>query len=351
MKKDKMKHPIRGEELVEQAQKVMEKEGSKGWNLAKEVMLNQKIQSLQLKKAINYVMLQYKPDFFRPAIISFCSKVVGGSSEATVQCGASSILLARAIGIHDDIIDNLKIRNKRPTVFGEFGRENALILSDILSFKGFKLLGKIVEFGVSYRSIANIYDTIDRIWFEQSESEALEVQSRGKTETTPKKCLTKIMMRASEMEATTRIGGILGGGSEKEIEVLGRYGRFLGMASILRNELIDILELDMLRHRIKRESLPLPLIYALTNTSAKPKILSLISMKRPRIKDLQTVSKVVEEANGLRYVAKLVNRNVRNALSCVAFFGNRSKNLKLLASSTMIDRKYCAKSHPTSKMT
>lgn len=351
MKKDKMKHPVKGEELLEQAQKTMEKEGSKGWNLAKEVMLNQKIRNLQLKKAINYVMLQYKPDFFRPAIVSFCSKAVGGSSEATVQCGASLILLARAIGIHDDIIDDLKIRNKRHTVFGEFGKESALILSDILSFRGFKLLGKSVEFGVSFRSIANIYDTIDRVWFEQSESEALEVQSRGKTEITPKKCLTKIMMRASEMEATTRIGGILGEGSEKDIEVLGRYGRFLGMASILRNELIDMLELDMLRHRIKRESLPLPLIYALTNPSVKSEILALISIKRPKIKDLQAVSKVVEEANGLSFVAKLVNGNVRNALSCTMFFGNRSKDLKLIASSTMIDRKHYFKSNPTSKMT
>jgi len=336
MKKGKIKHQIKGEELVEQAKKIMKKEGSKGWELAKETMLNQDVHSLQLQEAINYIMLQYKPDFFRPAIISLCSKTVDGVSEAAISCGASLVLLGRAIGIHDDIIDNLKRRNKRYTVFGKFGKENALILSDILFFKGFKLLARIIELGVPQQKFTEIYNTIDCIWFEQSESEVLEVQSRGKTEITPRSCLTKIRMRASEMEATTRIGGILGGGSKKEVDALGRYGRFLGIASILRDELIDMLELDMLKHRIERESLPLPLIYALIDPSVRSKLFLLISIKRPKMTDLQAISKVVEEAGGLDYVVKLINRTIRTSRSHVVAFGNKNKELDLIASSIMI---------------
>ena len=246
---------------------MLEKEGLKGWNCAKESILRQETHSPQLREAMNYITEQ--PDFFRPAVVSLCSQAVGGSPEITVVTGASLILLGKAIGIHDDVIDDLKVRNQRPTVFGKFGKEMALILSDVLLFKAFALLRKNAEIEVPYQAVNDILDTIDHIWFEQAEGEVLEIRSRRRTDLTPEECLAKIRMRASEMEAIARIGGILGSGSEKEIAALGEYGRCIGTASLLRDELIDLLELDTLRHRMENESLPLPLIYALQRDRAK----------------------------------------------------------------------------------
>lgn len=337
MKKSRRKLKPNGEELLEKAKRIVEEEGAKGWDLAKETLLKQETRNLQFKKAINYIILQ--PDFFRPAIISLCSKAVGGDSEVTIPCGASLVLLGKAIGIHDDIIDDLKMRNKRLTFFGKFGKEIALILSDILLFKGFTLIRKNVEIEVPKRSIAEILDTIDHVWFEQSEGEFLELRSRRQIDITPQECLAKIKMRASEMEAITRIGGILGDGSREEIDALGKYGRFLGMASILRDELIDMLEFSMLRHRIRNESLPLPLVYTMQNNKGRPKIISMISKKRLTTMDLQMISRASEKAGGINYVAEYITKMVEEACAWINLFKGNNEKLTLLAISLTINFK------------
>lgn len=334
MGKDKEKAVPKGEEPLEKARKMIEKEGAEGWNLVKETLLNQETRNSRLKEAINYAVL--KPDYFRPAIISLCSKAVGGSSEVTIPYGASLVMLAKAIGIHDDIIDKLEKRGKHFTLFGKFGKEIALIISDILLFKGFTLIRKNHETGAPLKRTGRIFDTIEKFWFEQSESEIQELRSRGQTNITPEECLAKIEMRASELEATTRIGGILGGGSAMEVEALGRYGRFLGTASILRDELIDMLERNMLRHRIRNESLPLPLIYAMQKPKARYQITSRISRKRLTNKDLLTISKVCDEAGGMIRVAENIAESVQKACSYIGLIRNENKELRLLATSLLI---------------
>jgi geranylgeranyl pyrophosphate synthase len=334
MKKTTRKHERNKEQLLEKTREMLEKEGAKGWALAKETLLQQRTHSPQLKQALNYAA--EIPDYFRPAIVSLCSKAVGGDPEATIPSGASFIMLAKAIGIHDDIIDNLKIRNKRPTLFGEFGKEIALIISDILMFKAFTLMRKNAEAGVSRQTTVKILEAIDKFWFEQGESEILELQSRAQINITPQECMAKIKMRASELETITRVGGILGKGSEREIEALGRYGRLLGIASILRDELVDMLELGALRNRIKHESLPLPLVYALQNTKLKSKIARIASEREVPNKTLLKISKTTDDLKGMDYVAADIEKAVYEAHSYIKNFESKSSELQLLATSLLL---------------
>jgi len=334
MKKTTAKPKPTSEKLLEESKKMMKKEGRKGWDFTKKTLSQQKTQNPQLKEALSYAA--ELPDYFRPAIISFCCKAAGGNAEVTVPCGASFVLLAKAIGIHDDIIDNLKMRNKRPTLFGKFGKETALIISDILMFKAFTLMRKNADLGVSQQTTTKILETIDKFWFEQGESEILELQARGKTDVTPQECLTKIRMRASELETIARTGGILGNGSEKEVEALANYGRLLGTASILRDELIDMLEPDVLYHRIKHESLPLPLIYALQNSNASSKITPIIFKKQLSNKDVRTISKITDNIGGINYVAEHINNMVQEACTQIDIFSDKTQELKIIAKALII---------------
>lgn len=334
MKENKTPLEETEEDLLEKAKKLCEKEGMKGWKLAQETMLKEKPSSPELQEAIKYVMLKYQPDYFRPALLSFCCKAVGGNPKTTISAGAALTLFAWAIGIHDDIIDQSKTKNRRSTVLGKFGKDLALILSDVLLFKGFTMLRKTLESKISVKRIIRILETIEKIWFEQSVGETLEIQSRGLTDITPKKCLEKIRMRASEIEACTRIGGILGGGSEKQIEALGTYGRLIGMIGILRNELIDMLEFKVLRHRIRKESLPLPLVYALQNPQIKPKLISLITSSEVTKEDLRSISKLSDRSKGMKYVATLIKKMTHNASMYAKAF--KSKELEIVASSLLI---------------
>ncbi len=317
--------------MMEEARKLCEIAGMDGWKLAQKTMLREKSSVPKLQEIIEYMMFKYRPDYFRPALLSFCCKAVGGNPKTTVSTGAALTLLAWAIGIHDDIIDQSRTKNRRPTVLGKFGRDHALILSDILLFKGFTLLRKTLESNVAAKKVIEILEAIETIWFEQSEGETLEIQSRGAFNITPKECLKKIRMRASEVEACARIGGILGGGSDRHIEILGRYGRLIGKMSLLRNELIDILELNVLKHRIRKESLPLPLIYTIQNPRIRPTLISLISKLRLTKEDLHTILRLLDRYGGVEKTAELINKMSQEARLVAKMFGN--KELDLLAAS------------------
>lgn len=318
------------DEKLEVIKDMLLKEGKEGVELAQE-SLDADTEVIELKTALSFTRLrmQESTDYSRTALLSLCSKAVGGTSKDTISTGASLVLFARAIGIHDDIIDQSKIKGGRPTAPGKLGKDVALVLSDILLFKGFTLFRKTLKSVTSLGTAIAVLDVIEKIWFEQSEGEVLEIKSRGKTAVTPEECMKKIRMRASEMEACGKIGGILGGGSDEDIESLGKYGRMLGIASILRNELIDMLDLKALRHRVHKESLPLPMIYALQNSHDK--LESVISQKSSA-SNLRNISKLTEENNGIQYVSDLIDETVHKGLSSIDRFKNKLvyQQLKLL---------------------
>ena len=326
------------EKLLEEIKDLLKNEGKEGVELAQEALMEE-TDVQRLRKALNFTRscMQEPTDYFRTALLSLCSKAVGGSSRVTLSVGASLVLFARAIGIHDDLIDQSRAKEGKLTAPGKLGKDVALILSDILLFKGFTLFRKTLESEVPLDRVIAVLDVIEKVWFEQSEGEVLEIQSRGETDILPQDCLKKIRMRASEMEACTRIGGILGGGLESEIKNLGRYGRMLGMASILRNELIDMLEFKTLYHRIRKESLPLPMVYALQNPGVRSELISLLS-GRNLAKNLKEISRLVDKAGGMEYVAELIGKMVNEALLSIDKIKNRGvyQQLKLLTATLPI---------------
>ena len=307
---------------------LLKKEGMNGWKLVQNSMLKEKSRNPRLQDAIDYIMTKYQPDFFRPAFVSFCCKSVGGSRESTIPIGASLTLFGWAIGIHDDIIDQTRIKNKRFTVLGKFGKDMALILSDVLLFKGFTILRKALKSEISMERFSKILETMENIWFQQSAGEAFEIQTQRSIEVTPKDCLDKIRLRASEMEACARIGGIIGGGTQKQIDDLGKYGRLLGMMAILRNELVDMLEPDVLKHRIRRESLPLPIVYALQDQSIKLELANLITKTKLEENDLANISRLSNISNGIECVANLIEKMSKEATICAKEL--KDKNLEIL---------------------
>jgi geranylgeranyl pyrophosphate synthase len=316
-----------------------EREGTDGWEFAKKTMLDTPIVSAGLKRIICQVMKQGRPDYFRPALLSLCCKAVGGSPRATASLGAFFILTARAIGIHDDIIDHSRDKEGRKTILGEYGQDSALILSDILLFKSFTMLQKTLQLGVSTEDLMAILTTIDNTWTsEQSSAEALDLEFRNRYDLSPQQCLTKITMVASEIEAITRAGGILGRGSPPALEVLGKYGRLLGTNAILTDEIVDMLQFPALKKRLKTETAPLPLLYAL-EVDRSPEVINLLDPLKLNLRALKTISRFA--TSGIEKVSKIIKTNIETAHHLTSRLTYCSEELNLLIDSTSINMSEC----------
>jgi geranylgeranyl pyrophosphate synthase len=328
-KKKRENSEISPEEAMKQLQKLFKERGTKALEMARKEMLQEKIDCKEAREAIKYFMTKYWHDLARPTLLSVACEAVGGDPELTTPIAVPMILISGAIDIHDDIIDQSKIKNDKPTVYGKFGKDIALLVGDALLFKGLTLLNEASLRGIPQEKGREIINIMKNMFFELGDAEALELQLRGHKKFPPEKYIHIVKKKAADVEAHTRISASLGGGSKREIEALSEYGRLLGMLIILRDDWIDMIDLEESVHRIKKECLPLPLLYALKNPKIRPEINGILKKKRITKKDAEAILRVIYNSGGFRQYEKLTKKLAQDAFSRLTLMKFRKQELGL----------------------
>jgi len=277
-------------------------------------------------------------DYARPTLITLSCEAVGGDVKLASLAGEALILICGAFELHDDIIDKSYVRGprRRKTILGKYGVNVALLAGDGLLIKGFSHLSKLYEASLPKELARNVIDLICECFTELGSAEALELKFFGSLDIKLSSYLRVLRLKAADVEAYTRIGALLGGGSREEVEALGRYGRLLGMMVIVRDELKDLLEYGSeLLSRIRNEYLPLPLIYALNKPGFKDQIKALLSGgvvdRRVGLK----LVRIAERSGGINYALRLLKRLGREALEALKPVKGNVEPLKLLVEATI----------------
>ena len=333
MKKNFPFHNEEQERLIEEVEKLMEERGRKPLEMARKAVLEEKIECKEAREALHYFITEYWHDLTRPTLLSICCEAVGGDPNATIPFAVPFSLISGAIDIHDDIIDQSKTKYNRPTVYGKYGKEIALLTADALLFKGFTLLHKAYT-QIPTKKATKIMNTIKNMFYELGDAEALELKLRGRLDITPEEYLHIIEKKSADVEALTRIGGILGNGDVKQIEILGNIGRRIGMLVILSDDVMDSFDERELKHRIKYEILPLPVIYALKNPSVKKIVINILQRKRATISNIRILIKAIENLKELDPLADLINEITKETEFYIGCIRNNS-HLKLLIKLTL----------------
>jgi geranylgeranyl pyrophosphate synthase len=318
------------EEITEQVQQLLEERGRKTLEMARKTVLEEKIESKEVQEALKYFMTEYWHDTARPALLSLTCEAVGGDPDITTPIAIPMSLISGAIDIHDDIIDQSKSKWSRPTVYGKFGENVALLVGDALLFKGFTLLHDAVKKGVPAEKIAVISDIIKKTFFELGDAEAIELQFRGRTDISSEEYLRLVRKKAADVEAHTRISSILGNGTQKEIEELSAYGRLLGMLIILNDDLADMLDFDEFVNRIKNEHLPLQVIYALEKSRDKSEINLILQKKKKTKSDVKKIVNFTNNTEGPVFVAEKMKSIADEAIYHSQNIKNNKQYFKLL---------------------
>ncbi len=327
---------VSGNGIVEQVQKLLEERGRKGLELARKEMLQEEIECKEVREALHYFMTQYWHDKARPALLSLVCEAVGSDPDITIPIAAGMTLISGATDIHDDIIDLSEIKESRQTVLGKFGREIALLAGDALLFKGFTLLYKAIEKVVPVGKMTAIIDVVEKMFLEMGDAEALELQFRGRMDVPPEEYLHVVRKKAADIEACTRVSAILGGGSEKEIDALGKYGRLLGIIIILRDDLTDMIDFEEVLHRVKRECLPLPMLFALQNPKMKSKLNAVLLKETMTKKDAETILKFTHEAGGIQQFMKVIGKMATEAYSSLNVITSNRNYLEMLVAAVIL---------------
>lgn len=305
---------------------ILKERSKKSLEFAKRTILAEKIESEKIREALEYYTSKWEI-FTHPVLFSIACEAVDGNPDKAVDVQAAIVMLTAALDIHDDIIDKSDAKHGRPTVLGKFGEDIALLLGNAFFLSGFTLLGKSIV-KLPTEMAMEIFETLKRSFFEIGSAHALELNLKGKMNIAPDEYMQILKMKAASVEADMRIGAIMGGGTNSEIEVLTKYGRILGTLATLREEFIDVFEIQELHHRLQNECLPIPILYALQSEKSG-RIQKILLKRRITNKDVSKLLDLVFETREVRKLKRKMKIFISDALHLVSEIRNQQSKMLL----------------------
>jgi len=303
-----------------------------------EDLLSSEIPSLTAKRIIRRFAGRWK-DYSRPALMVFACRSVGGDPSLVYPAVKALVLSGGAFDLHDDIIDRSYVRKekKRKSMLGMYGTEATLLVGDALLVEGLSYLHRLRD-ALPKEKAEEVVETIKRGLFELGSAEMEELKLIRNLRTTPKRYLQIVHMKAADVESYTRVGGIIGGGSRKEVEALGKFGRLVGMIAILRDDIEDTFNDKVeFASRLTKESFPLPLVFSLKDPACRLRLQSIyasIGDGRVAIKNehLNEILSIIESNHGFEKTVGVSEQYIKEAKSSIQNLKDPSLLLSLFKS-------------------
>ena len=189
-----------------------------------------------------YAPLRYASDGgkrIRPLILVLSSeavridkdKVADNSEDVSLASSAIELLHTESV-IHDDIIDEEKVRRGKPSFHVKYGYNSSILTADFVLGIILNICSKIDD--------AHVSAELSKAATKMSEGEIMEIRFAKDPQLKEDDYIKVVEYKtASLFEAAAKIGAILGSGREDEVIAMGSFGHLLGIAYQIHDDLLD----------------------------------------------------------------------------------------------------------------
>ena len=168
----------------------------------------------------------------RPIILSLAAESIGKIDDNVLSASCAVEFLHMESIIHDDIIDKETMRRQKDPFHVKYGYNTSVLTGDFV-------LGLILAIS-SRLDNARITKDLATTAMLMSEGEMIEGSLESSEDITFDDYLKVIEYKtATAFEVAARIGGIIANGTEEQIEALTGYGKNIGIAYQIRDDLLD----------------------------------------------------------------------------------------------------------------
>lgn len=200
----------------------------------KKVLAKRKPRSLY--EPSNYILAD-QGKRLRPLLVLFAAKAVGGNYKQAYNAALAVEMLHNFTLVHDDIMDNADKRRNKLTVHVKYDVNTAILAGDGLLAVAYEYLLK--DLIVPGHKVAQYFT---KGLVEVCEGQSLDKEFELKKSVSTGEYLTMITKKTAAMvEMCCAIGAKIGGGSLREVNALARYGKNLGIAFQIQDDLLDII--------------------------------------------------------------------------------------------------------------
>ncbi|GAB5495598.1 MAG: polyprenyl synthetase family protein [Phycisphaerales bacterium] len=221
---------------------------------------------------------QFRGKMLRPTLVLVSGAACGISIDEPppadlLKLAAVVEMVHMATLVHDDVLDEAEIRRRAQTINDKAGNESAVLLGDYLIAASFRLCASLGDPEPSR--------LIGKVSMELCEGELLQLQNRDNLsidEPTYYEILEG--KTAALVGACTRLGSRAGGGDENVQNAMDSFGRAIGVAFQVQDDLLDLLGNEevvgkSLGRDLKKGKLTLPLIHHLASLEPESRAASL----------------------------------------------------------------------------
>jgi octaprenyl-diphosphate synthase len=168
----------------------------------------------------------------RPMLLLLSAKLVDYTGRGAIRLGAVVEIIHTATLVHDDIIDEAQTRRGRPAANTQWGNSKCVLAGDWLYMQAFKI-------AVQERNF-RILDTLIELTQQMVEGELLQMEKLGQLIALDEHFDLIYRKTACLFSVCMRLGAILGGATPEQEENLAQYGRDLGMAFQIVDDVLDL---------------------------------------------------------------------------------------------------------------
>ena len=230
---------------------------------------------VKLINSISGYLLKNRGKTIRPIMTLLCARLCGNSTKNTYKAAVMMELLHVATLIHDDIVDDAKIRRGKPSIKHIWKNKISVLMGDFILSKALINMVGLKDF------------------------DALDLISRTAQKT------------AALIAASCELGAITTTKVSTDRKSTFDYGENLGMAFQIKDDLFDFLGSENQTGKdhggdVKKNMLTLPLIYSIENASrtGRNRIKSLVRKKKKSAKILKEINDIIYDSGGFDYAKK-----------------------------------------------
>lgn len=267
--------------------------------------------------------LRTKGKQIRPILVILSAKLLGEVNENVIRAAAAVELLHNASLIHDDVVDETKIRRNTPTINGIWDNHIAVLVGDFFVSSSLQLAMMTGDI--------RIINAIARLGKLLSIGELDQIYcARFHNLTEPAYMQTIERKTASLFMACVEMGGYAVGASDADIAAISEFARLLGLCFQIKDDIFDYYEDKNIGkptgNDLREGKITLPLLHVLeTDTSAlRPEMLQLSQQEELSADDINRLIEYAKANGGIDYAYSTMESLKAQAAPILDRFDNKA---------------------------
>ena len=265
------------------------------------------------------------------ALLTMGAAKLGGydNGKRDVNLAACVELIHSATLLHDDVIDESKVRRGNKTTNAIWGNQSSILVGDYLLSRCFEMM---VEDG-NLEILKLLSSTSSKI----AQGEVMQLQHKGEADLLEESYLKIINLKTAALfSAATRVGACISNLDQKKKDALESYGKNLGLAFQIADDALDYFSKEKIFGKVigkdffeGKVTLPIIIVFQKANALERASLTNIFKKEVRNKKDFDDILKLIRKYKAIDATFKRAEYFVNVSYDALGIFNNSNEKTVL----------------------